>query len=100
MISRSLKEGIRGVGRHWAMSIYSAAAVTITLFIVSLFLVLTFHLQRFTKNFESEVKISVMIGYDYEHEDVEAGIKKQIEAIDGVKSVEYKTKDDRVLLCS
>ena len=94
MISRSLKEGIRGVGRHWAMSIYSAAAVTITLFIVSLFLVLTFHLQRFTKNFESEVKISVMIGYDYEHEDVEAGIKKQIEAIDGVKSVEYKTKDE------
>ena len=94
MISRSLKEGLRGVGRHWAMSIYSAAAVTITLFIVSLFVVLTFHLQRFTKNLESEVKISVMIAYDSEHEDVEAGIRKQIEMIDGVKAVEYKSKDE------
>lgn len=94
MISRSLKEGIRGVGRHWAMSIYSAAAVTITLFIVSLFIALTFHLQRFTKNFESEVKISVMVAYDAEHEDIEAGIKKQIEQIEGVKAVEYKSKDE------
>ena len=41
MISRPIKEGFSGVGRHWAMSISSAIAVTITLVIISVFLLLT-----------------------------------------------------------
>lgn len=90
MISRPIKEGFSGVGRHLAMSISSAVAVTITLIIISLFMIFSFNVQNFTKNIESSMEISVMVAYD--SEDKEDTIKQQIEAIDGVKTVTFSDK--------
>ena len=96
MTSRPIKEGFRGVGRHWAMSISSAMAVTVTLMIVSLFLVFSYHLQRFTRNFESSMEIAVTIKYDYESTAQENKIQKEIEGIEGVKSVTFFTKEQEL----
>lgn len=93
MISRPIKEGFSGVGRHWAMAISSAIAVTITLIIISLFIIFSYNVQNFTKNIESSMEISVMVDYNYESEEQEAEIQKQIEAVDGVKTVTYSDKD-------
>lgn len=90
MISRPIKEGFSGVGRHLAMSISSAIAVTITLIIISLFVIFSLNVQNFTKNIESSMEISVMVAYD--SEDKEDTIKQQIEAIDGVKTVTFSDK--------
>ncbi|MCR5794494.1 MAG: permease-like cell division protein FtsX [Solobacterium sp.] len=94
MISRSIREGFRGVARHWAMAISSAIAVTITLLIISLFLIFTYHLQRFTRSFEQEAKIAVQISYDYESEEEEQRIKNEIAAVSGVKKVTYSSKEE------
>lgn len=91
MISRPIKEGFSGVGRHLAMSISSAIAVTITLIIISLFVIFSLNVQNFTKNIESSMEISVMVAYD--SEDKEDTIKQQIEAIDGVKTVTFSDKE-------
>ena len=96
MISRPIKEGFRGVGRHWAMSISSAMAVTVTLLIVSLFLVFSYPLQKFTRNFESSMEIAVTIAYDHEEANDENKIQKEIESIEGVKSVTYFTKEQEL----
>ncbi len=93
MISRPIKEGFSGVSRHWGMSISSAIAVTITLIIISLFMIFSWNVQNFTRNIESSMEISVMISYDSESQEQEAAIKSQIEKIDGVKSVTYSNKD-------
>lgn len=93
MISRPIKEGFSGVGRHWAMAISSAIAVTITLIIISLFIIFSYNVQNFTKNIESSMEISVMVDYNYESEEQEAEIRKKIEAVDGVKTVTYSDKD-------
>lgn len=93
MISRPIKEGFSGVSRHWGMSISSAIAVTITLIIISLFMIFSWNVQNFTRNIESSMEISVMISYDSESQEQEAAIKSQIEKIDGVKSVTYSSKD-------
>ena len=47
------------------MSISSASAVTITLLIISIFLIFSFNLQQFTKDVEQSVQIAVMIDYAY-----------------------------------
>lgn len=91
MISRPIKEGFSGVGRHWAMSISSAIAVTITLVIISIFLLLTWNVNHFTQNIESSLDIYASVDYDAEGN--EAALKKKIEAIDGVESVELSSKD-------
>ncbi|MBW9212663.1 MULTISPECIES: permease-like cell division protein FtsX [Terrabacteria group] len=90
MISRPFKEGISGVGRHWAMSISSALAVTITLIIISLISILSINLQSFTKSIENTVQISVQVAYEAEGN--EANIKNQILAIDGVAKVNFSSK--------
>jgi Cell division protein len=90
MINRPLKEGFRGVGRHWAMSISSAIAVTITLLIISIFVLLTWNVNHFTQNIESSLDIYASV--DYNSESKEATLKKEIEAIDGVESVTLSPK--------
>lgn len=91
MISRPIKEGFRGIGRHWAMSISSAMAVTITLCIISIFLLLTMNVQQFTQNIENSLDIFASV--DYDAEEKEAALKAKIEAMDGVESVEFSNKD-------
>jgi cell division transport system permease protein len=93
MIGRPIKEGFKGVTRHWGMSISSAIAVTITLLIISIFLIFTWNVQNFTRNIESSMQISVMVSYDHESDDDLSKIKSSIEAIDGVSKVTYSDKD-------
>lgn len=92
MISRSIKEGFRGVGRHFSTAIGSAGAVTFTLLIISVFLILSFNVQNFTRNIETS--LDIYAGVDYDYEDQETSLQKEIEKISGVKSVSFSSKDD------
>lgn len=63
---RHIREGFYGVGRHAAMSVSSASAVTITLLIISIFMIVTGNMQEVTHNIEGSVKISAFVAYDHE----------------------------------
>lgn len=96
MTFRSIKEGLRGFARHFGMSASSILIVSITLIILSVFMVFSYHLQRFTKHFESTMEISVQIDYDYEDEASEEALKEQIQKIPGVKTITYYTKEEEM----
>ena len=96
MISRPIKEGFRGVGRHWAMALSSSIAVTITLLIISLFMIFMVNVTRFTTNVEQGMEISVMIDWNYESQAEEARIKSEIEDLEGIKDITYRTKDEEL----
>ena len=89
---RALKEGFFGVGRHAAMSVSSASAVTITLVIISIFLIFTANVQQFTSKLESSVQISVMLSYDYETAEQIDKIGLDINNIDWVEKVTFSSK--------
>ncbi len=91
---RPIKEGFYGVGRHAAMSFSSASAVTITLFIISVFLMFSFNVQQFTQNVEQTVQIAVMVDYAYEDQAQIDRIGLDISNIDGVKDVKFSSKDE------
>ena len=65
---RHIREGFYGVGRHAAMSVSSASAVTITLLIISIFMIVTGNMQEVTHNIEGSVKISAFVAYDHEEQ--------------------------------
>lgn len=90
---RTIKEGFRGIGRHWAMSLSSAFAVTITLTIIALFLMVSYNITLFTRNIETSVEISATVAYDHEDQAAETKIRKAIEAIPGVAVVTYSDKE-------
>ena len=93
MISRPLKEGFRGVARHWGMSISASIAVTITLVMISLFMIFSFNLENFTKDIESSLEISVLVDYDYESKEQIDRIDSELNAITGVAEVTFSSKD-------
>ena len=93
MISRPLKEGFRGVARHWGMSISASIAVTITLVMISLFMIFSFYLENFTKDIESSLEISVLVDYDYESKEQIDRIDSELNAITGVAEVTFSSKE-------
>ena len=95
-VSRHIKEGFVGVYRNAATSISSCFAVTITLIIVGVFLVLSYNVQQVTKGVEGDLQISVLIDNEYSTDEQIDTINKQIDSIDGIQSIEYSTKQQEL----
>ena len=91
---RHVREGFYGVGRHAAMSVSSASAVTITLLIISIFMIATGNMQQVMMNLEGSVKISAFVAYDHEEQSQMDMIQAKIKNIDSVVSVEFSSKDN------
>lgn len=91
---RHIKEGFLGVGRHFGMSVSSSSAITITLLLVGVLLALTYNLQIATQSIESSISISALVSYDAEDEDHLKRITAELEAIEGISSVTYSSKED------
>jgi len=94
-ILRAFKEGFQGVGRHRAMSFSSASAVTMTLLIVSVFLILSMNVQQIVNSVEGSVQIHVKIDIGTTSDEI-AVMQQEIEAIDGVKTVTFSSKDSEL----
>lgn len=91
-LGRHIREGFIGILRHGTMSISAATAVTITLLLVSLFLLLTLNIQQITKNVEESVQIHVKI-LDTATPEVIDATKTQIIALPGVRLVTFSDKN-------
>ncbi len=94
-IWRPIKEGFRGLIRHGATAVSSMFAVTITLIIISLFLIFTWNIRQFTRSIEEGVlRIAVLVDYDYEAAEEEDRISLAIKEIDGVSAVNFSSKEE------
>lgn len=89
-----IKSAFNSIKRNIAMSISSATAVTLTLIMVTLFLVVAGNVVNFASNIEESLKIHVNISLDQSFEQ-EKELKKQIESIPNVKKVTYSSKDEQ-----
>ena len=90
---RHIKEGFIGVRRHFAMAISSASAVTITLTMIGVFAVLVSNVAFLTQEIEQSISLVALIDYDVTDQTQLKSMQKQIENMDGVLSVEYRTKE-------
>lgn len=89
------KSAIQGVIRHSATAFSAISAVSVTLILMSLFMILTGNITKFTRNIESDFKIHVSIDALQEGEDIES-LQTKVTAIEGIKSIEFSSKDDEL----
>ncbi len=61
---RHIKEGFLGVRRHIGMALSSASAVTITLLLVGLFLLLSANLAVLSKDIEDSISLVALLNRD------------------------------------
>ena len=91
---RHIKEGFVGVGRHFGMAISSSASVTIALFLVGFFLIITYNLNIIAQDIEQSISLSALVDYDVTSKAALDTLEKSLLSVEGVKSVEYRSKED------
>ena len=90
---RHIKEGFIGFFRHPANSVATVFTMFISLLLVSFFLIIVVNLTFLTKEVEGSLSLSALVDYDVSDEKIDT-IKRELDVINGVISVDYKSSDD------
>jgi cell division transport system permease protein len=91
-LKRHVRESVKSLGRNGWMTFASISAVTVTLLLVGVFLVIMFNMNHFAQKVEDDVEIRVHIDLTATEQDKQA-LRAKIEAIPQVKQVQYSSKD-------
>lgn len=94
-IPNHFKSAFQGLIRHSATAFSAISAVSVTLILMSLFMLLTGNINNFTSNIEGNFKIHASIDSVVTSEEISA-LQEQIQKLHGVKTVTYSSKDDEL----
>ncbi|GCD81178.1 permease-like cell division protein FtsX [Parageobacillus thermoglucosidasius] len=94
-LKRHMRESMKSLGRNGWMTFASISAVTVTLLLVGVFLVVMFNMNHFAEKIENDVEIRVHIDVAANEQDKQA-LRTQIEAIPKVKEIRYSSKEQEL----
>jgi len=92
-LRRHVREGVKNLWRNGWMSFASISAVTITLLILGVFLILAMNINYFAQSVEKQVEIRVFLDVLATQDHVKQ-VEENIKAIPEVNSVEFIPKDE------
>ncbi|MGG4451707.1 permease-like cell division protein FtsX [Brevibacillus porteri] len=92
-LGRHVREGVKNLGRNGWMSFASISAVTITLFILGVFLVLAMNVNYFAQSVEKQVEIRVFMDLLATKENI-TQVEDNIKKLPQVESVSFIPKDE------
>ena len=93
-----LKTAIVSIFRHFAMSISAMSAVSVTLVLLGVLLVLAGNVQQFSNNIEEDVRIHAVLHESVTSQATIDGIEKKIKQIESVSKVVFSSKDEELEL--
>ena len=95
ILGRNVRDAFKSVIRNFSLSIASITCITITLLLVSITIIISYNVNKFTKDIEKDLTVVVFVKKDVSNEDSE-NIKNKLEAIENVEvsSIKYYTKED------
>lgn len=94
-MGRHLRESLKSLGRNSWMTFASVSAVTVTLLLVGVFIVIMMNLNQLADNLENDVEIKVITEPTAEAEVVKV-LEKQVRETPGVSEVVHATKDEEL----
>ena len=92
-IVRYFRDARKSIVRNFSLSLASISCIAITLIVVALSIVLSYNVEEMTKHVSSNISI-VLFLEGKTTTDEEAVIKKQLEDIDNVDEIIFKSKED------
>lgn len=93
IFSRNVRDSFNSVFRNFSLSLASVSCITITLLVVSIFIILSYNVNNFTKMVEKDVTIIAFLDVDIEDEEVEV-IQEKIKKIPNVRNYTYESKQE------
>jgi cell division transport system permease protein len=92
---RHFRESFKSLGRNSWMTFASISAVTVTLLLVAVFIVIMMNLNKFADNIENDVEIKVTVDLIAEDAEVQE-LEKQIRSTVGVSQVIFSDKEEEL----
>ena len=91
-----LADAWRNLIRHISLTVSSVIAVTVTLLIVGVLVVIADNISDFTDNIESDFQIQATISPGFSEDKEIAELQAQIEQLDHVESCTFSSKEDEL----
>ena len=92
-INRYFRDAGKSVIRNFSLSLASISCITITLIVVALSIVLSYNVEEMTKHVSSNISIVVFLKSEATDEQVKQ-VKSDIEKLDNISDVTFKSKKD------
>jgi cell division transport system permease protein len=93
--ARHVRESFKSIGRNGWMTFASVSAVTVTLLLVGVFIVLMLNMNKVATDIEKDVEVRVLLEIGTKQEEAKA-VGDKIEKIKGVESVDYSSKEEEL----
>lgn len=93
VLARSIRDSFKGVFRNFALSLASISSITVTLFVVSVSVLLTYNVNNFAELAKKELTIVAFLESDLS--DIEINnIENKLNRIKDVETYNFKSKQD------
>lgn len=92
-INRYFRDAVKGVFRNFSLSLASISCITITLIVVALSIVLSYNVEKMTEHVSNNISIVLFLNGDCDDDSINV-IKKQLQGIDNVNDIKFKSKED------
>lgn len=94
-LGRHFRESLKSLGRNGWMTFASVSAVTVTLLLVGVFILIMMNLNKVADDVENDVEMKVFIALETGQEDIDR-LENEIGVLPGVESVEFSTKEEEL----
>ncbi|GKV57923.1 cell division protein FtsX [Sporosarcina sp. NCCP-2222] len=94
-MGRHVRESLKSLGRNSWMTFASVSAVTVTLLLVGVFIVIMMNLNQLADNLENDVEIKVIADPAADETAVKE-LEKQVRSTAGVQEVVYSSRDEEL----
>ena len=91
IFSRNIRDSFNSVFRNFSLSLASISCITITLLVVSIFIILSYNVNNFTRLVEKDVTIVAFLDVNIKEEEVKL-LEEKIKRISNVENYKFQTK--------
>ena len=92
-INRYFRDAAKSVFRNFSLSLASISCITITLIVVALSIVLSYNVEKMTQHVSSNISIVAFLDAKSDENTI-AVIKKQLQGIDNIDKIKFKSKQE------
>lgn len=91
IFSRNIRDSFNSVFRNFSLSLASISCITITLLVVSIFIILSYNVNNFTRLVERDVTIVAFLDVNIKEEEVKL-LEEKIKRVPNVETYKFQTK--------
>ncbi|MDD4036575.1 MAG: permease-like cell division protein FtsX [Bacilli bacterium] len=93
MLGRNIRDAFKSVIRNFSLSLASISCITITLLVVSIFLMASYNVNNFAKLMKQDVTIVAFLENDITDEQI-TKVEQEIRMMDNVDTFKFQSKKD------